>query len=242
MQLTNLSVAPRLTRKYGVAVCLENDVNAALLGERHLGAARGASNIIGLFLGTGLGGAIIAHGMLITGAHRAAGEIGHMIVEDDGPRCTCGNCGCVEAFVGRWAIDRDIREAVRTGRKTVLARSIPQDEKRLIASSSIREALEKGDELAGEIISGVARRLALACISLRHVLDPEVVVFGGGLIGVCGAYIMPLVEERIAEDPYYDKLSTCRVVMSRLGPDAGILGAVVVAACTLGMRMPAKSP
>ena len=195
-----------------------------------------------IILGTGLGGAIIVQDRIITGAHQAAGEIGHMVVDDEGPLCTCGNYGCVEAFVGRWAIDRDIRAALRQGQQSILSEKIPIDRNILVESSSIREALEKGDALARAIIGGVACKLALVCISLRHLLDPELIVFGGGLIGVCGQYIMPLVKEAVAHDPYHNSLPVCRVVVGELGADAVILGAAVSAARALGREILTSRP
>ena len=96
---------------------LGNDVDLGTLGESWLGAARGAHRVVGIFVGTGIGGGIVEDGQLVRGARMAAGEIGHTVICLDGPQCTCGARGCLEALAGRWAIERDIRAAVESGRR-----------------------------------------------------------------------------------------------------------------------------
>ncbi len=115
--LTGFPLSASLKRKYHMRVVMTNDVNAGLLGEAWLGAARGLSHVVGIFPGTGVGGAVISDGKLLLGAQGAATELGHVIVSIDGPLCHCGNRGCLEALTSRWAIERDIRLAVKAGQK-----------------------------------------------------------------------------------------------------------------------------
>ena len=120
--LTGFPLSISLKRKYHKRVVMTNDVNAGLLGEAWLGAAKGMSHVVGIFPGTGVGGAVICDGKLLLGAQGAATELGHVIVKLDGPLCHCGNRGCLEALTSRWALERDIRLAVKAGHKTIVSK------------------------------------------------------------------------------------------------------------------------
>lgn len=225
--LTGFNLKTELKKRLGIHVAVGNDVNLGVLGEQWLGAARGAENVVGLFPGTGIGGGVITRGQLLIGQNGAAMEIGHFIVDPDGPLCSCGNKGCLEAFIGRWAIERDIRQAVQNGAETVLTELTKGDLKK-IKSKLLREALVRQDPLVTGIMTRVAKWLGTACISLRHTFDPELIVLGGGVIEACGDFLVPEIKAVYGRDRFFDKLAECRIVPSLLGDDAILLGGVAL--------------
>ena len=225
-------IAP-LKEKFNVPAVLGNDVNLGTLGEKWLGAARRARSVVGVFVGTGIGGGIIQDGRLLTGHKGSAGEIGHMIMQVGGPRCGCGGRGCLETLASRTAIERDLRQAMAGGRRTVLAGMVGSRPK-VIKSSLLREALDRKDKLVREVMTRASEVLGHACVNIRHILDPEVIVLGGGVVEACGFFIMPIVERIVADDMLLEGVSKGKVVASQLGDDAVVLGAVALAQQAVG--------
>lgn len=228
MSLSGIDIIKPLQKYCRVPVSLGNDVNLGILGEHWLGAARNVQDVIGVFVGTGIGGGIIHNNVLFCGIHNAAAEIGHMIMKIDGPRCGCGNRGCLEALSGRSGIERQIRAAIKAGRKTVLTKLLDNDLS-VIKSKVLRKALNKRDPLTKEIMSIASTYLGFACISIKHLFDPAMIVLGGGLIEACGDFILPIVQKSVAKDPFLAKKTSCRVVPALLGDDAVVIGAVALA-------------
>jgi glucokinase len=235
MNLTGQQIVGPLKERFGAPVVLGNDVDVGTLGERWLGAARGAQDVVGIFVGTGIGGGVICNGRLVRGARLAAGEIGHIVMEIDGPLCGCGNRGCLEAIASRTAIDRDIRQAVEAGRKSVVTELLGGDPKAQIRSSVLKKALKRKDPLVTEVMERAARVLGYACLTVRHLLDPEVIVLGGGVIEACGDFVVPIVEEVVDADALPGAREGGDIVESTLGDDAGVLGAVALARQHLGL-------
>lgn len=225
--LSGFTLGPALKKKFNLNVAIGNDVNLGVLAEKWLGAGQKIENLVGIFPGTGVGGGIIINGQLLTGAHGAAAELGHIIMEANGPRCSCGNRGCLEALTGRWAIERDIRQAIKKGKKTVITKLV-DGKFNVIKSKVLREALDKKDPLVTQIMTRVSRTLGLACITIRHLFDPEMIIFGGGVIEACGEVMLPIIQKETNADPFFSKFSKCKVVTSVLGDDAVILGAVAL--------------
>ncbi len=233
MNLAPLKIVPPVERKFGVGVSLGNDVNMGILGEKWLGAARQARTAVGIFVGTGIGGGIVMDGRLVRGAREAAGEVGHIVMQVDGPLCGCGNRGCLEALASRWAIERDIREAIAAGRESAVAELLGK-EGRSIKSKALKRALKRKDPVVTEIMERAAEVLGHACLTVRHLLDPEVIVLGGGVIEACGKFVMPIVHRIVSGDALKGakapgRPAGCRVVRSELGDDAVVLGAVALA-------------
>ena len=228
INLSGFPIKRILEKKLQVKVAVGNDVNLGLLGEQWRGAAKGVKNVVGLFPGTGIGGAIILNGNLVTGAQGIAGELGHMIMDIEGPLCSCGNRGCLEALASRWAIERDIRQAIKDGRTSVIT-SLTKGRLRVIKSKYLKEALQKKDALITSLMKNVSRILGKACVSLRHIFNPEMIVLGGGVIGACGDFVVPRVIKVMTADSFFSGLDDCRVVEAQLGDDAVILGAAALA-------------
>lgn len=236
MNLSEVALAAMVKAQFRVPVAVGNDVNLGTLGEKWLGGARLADSAVGIFVGTGIGSGIIIDGKLLRGSREAAGEIGHIVMQIGGPKCGCGAKGCLEALASRSAIERDIRQAVEDGQKTMLTKLLAGDLK-IIRSRMLHQALEQGDVLARKVVHRAAEVLGAACLTVRHLLDPEVIVLGGGVIEACGDYILPVVEEAIATDTIPGARPGGRVVRSVLGDDAVVLGAVAIA-----QELAGKSP
>lgn len=228
MNLNGVELVSRLEDCLQVPIFLGNDVNLGTLGEKWLGAARRASSAFGIFVGTGIGGGIVADGGLLRGHREAAGEVGHIVMAVDGPLCGCGNRGCLEALASRTAIERDLREAVAQGKETALT-ALLGSKPTVIKSGALRKALAQGDPLVTEVIGNAARILGFACVTVRHLLDPERIILGGGVIEACGEFMLPIVQGIVAADALPGARPGGDVVRSELGDDAVMLGAAALA-------------
>ncbi|HAH07112.1 MAG TPA: ROK family protein [Elusimicrobia bacterium] len=230
--LAGVRVGRELEKALGADAVVGNDVNLGVLGEQWLGAARGHENVVGIFPGTGVGGGVIVGGELLLGTHGAAAELGHIVVDPEGPVCGCGIRGCLEALASRTAIEKDIRRALRRGERSLIRDWLGKAPK-VIKSKVLAKALKRKDPVVMHAFHQAAQALGLACVSLRHVFDPELFVFGGGLVEACGQHLLPAVQDALDEDPLFKKVSSCEAVPSELGDDAVILGAVALAKRTL---------
>jgi predicted NBD/HSP70 family sugar kinase len=211
---------------FSVPVVVGNDVNLGTLAEKWIGAAKDARNVVGVFVGTGIGGGVVIDGKLITGACEMAGEIGHMTVQLDGPLCGCGNKGCWEALASRTAIERQIRAAVEAGEETVLC---PEGKcATVIKSSALRKALAAADPVAVRILTRTAEVLGVGAMTIRHLIDPEMIIFGGGVIEACGDFMLPIIREVVFADKLNAARNNLRIERSLLGDDAVFLGAVAL--------------
>lgn len=222
----NIALRDLLHEATGYRVVVENDANAAGFGEFVAGAGRQTRHLVLLTLGTGIGGAVVLDGRLWTGAFDNAGEIGHTIVQPEGRACTCGQTGCLERYSSALAIGERYVEAHHAGRggdSRAAAAMTPENGSRIVA-----ERAERGDELARRIWSEACTYLALACVNLQHLLNPQVIVLGGGLIDAGDQLLRPVREAferltwKIAPDRPEIRLAT-------LGGQAGMIGAAALA-------------
>ncbi len=228
MNLSGLEVVAVLEERFGVDVVLGNDANLGTLGETWLGAARNAHSAVGIFVGTGIGGGLVIDGKLVRGYREAAGEIGHIVMQPGGLVCGCGNRGCFETLASRLAIEREIRKGIAKGRQTIITQLV-EDADGPIKGKVLKKALKQADDLVTEVMSEASKILGYACLSVRHLIDPEVIVLGGGVIEACDFFIMPIVEEIVAADALPGARAGGRVLESELGDDAILLGAVALA-------------
>jgi glucokinase len=204
-------------------------------GEFTMGAARGARDALGLFWGTGIGGGLIIDGKLYHGSSKNAGEIGHMIIQTDGPRCGCGRRGCLEAMASRSAMTRDIHKAIRRGKKTSIAKLIESNSEN-IPSNALRRAYQGGDELVVKIVDRAARYIGIAVGSLVNVLGPEVVVLGGGVIEAFGQALIDRIDKIARKTAFEFAIKDVRMIKAALGDDAGMIGAALLARQRLAAR------
>jgi glucokinase len=198
---------------------LDNDANVAALAEQWRGAGQGASSLVLLTLGTGIGGGIVLDGRIWHGGGGVAGEIGHMSINPDGPVCGCGNHGCLEAYASATAMVRRMRESIRSGARTALASRIEE-----LTARDIHQAAVAGDEIACQNIVATGRYLGVAVSNLMHILNPQVVAFSGGVTAAGEMLMAPLREEfrwRTLEASQHN----VKVCFAALPNDAGIIGA-----------------
>ena len=219
----DVPLATMLFDATGVPTFVENDANAAALGEAWVGAGVGVRDQIYITVSTGIGGGLIFNGDLYHGVSGTAGEIGHMTVEPDGPVCTCGRRGHLEGLASGHAIARMAEEAVRAGRQTRLA-ALPSG---ALDAAVVAQAALDGDAVAREIYERAGHYIGIAVASLVNVLNPAMVVFGGGVSKV-GDLLFDTVRRVVRERAFERPAEAAKIVPAALGDDVGVIGAAAV--------------
>lgn len=225
---TNFPLGEKLQKNLGIPVKVTNDVRAAAWGEWLYGAGKGCDDLICLFVGTGIGAGIICGGQMLTGSHNAAGEVGHMIIEMNGPLCSCGNRGCFEALAGGWAIARKAKEMIAhqpvEGKELLDLTGKTADE---IAGRNIIEAYGKGSKIAVKVIEDVKEALIAGISALVHAFNPSKIILGGGIIN--GApFLIDSVREGVPKRGLKTNTAFVEFVPAALKGDAGVIGASVL--------------
>lgn len=211
-----------IAEKFGIPTYLDNDANVAAIGEYLLGAGKGTTNMIYVTVSTGVGGGAILNGKIYRGSTSNALEIGHTTVLPDGPRCNCGNYGCVEALASGTAIARQAREAVESGLETSL-----KDYEKITSYEVFKEA-EKGDKVSKDILDKSLGYLGIGIANIISSFDPEMVVIGGG-VTKGGQIVFDKVQEVVNKRCFKAMSEFCKIVPAALGTDAGVIGAVALA-------------
>jgi glucokinase len=212
--------------RLGLPAALDNDANCAVLGEWWRGAARGTRNAIGITIGTGIGGGIIADGKLYHGASDCAGEIGHTTIDTEGRRCKCGNYGCLEAYASGPNIALRACEEIEAGAVSRLA-SYVNGELGKITAQTVYQAAHDGDDLALEVVNDTAKFLGAGIGNLVNIFNPEVVVVCGGVTLAGDRLFVPLRRE-VARRAFKPAVAVCRIVPCELSGTAGVYGAAKV--------------
>jgi glucokinase len=220
--LDGFRMSAALSNELNLPVALENDANAAAIGEQTFGAAKGFQSAIAVTLGTGVGGGIIIDGKILRGIDGMAGEIGHICVEPFGASCNCGGRGCVEQYASATAILRQTRELEHQYPKSIL------HDKTRLTSADIYHAGIAGDELALEVFRRVGFYLGIALSGLINCLNPEVITIGGGAAGGWDLFINH-VTDQINKRTYRVSAERAKIVKAVCGDDAGILGVAKLA-------------
>jgi len=203
---------------------LENDANCAVLGEWWRGAAIGAQIVVGVTIGTGVGGGFVLDGKIFHGASDVAGEFGHMTIDSTGRRCACGNYGCLEAYASGPAIAKRAIESIEAGATSSLTQYVDGDLSRITAEE-VYLAAKDGDYLAEEVVRDTARLLGAGIANLVNICNPEVVVVCGGVTSAGEKLFRPLREE-VARRAFRPAAEACRIVPGTLPGTAGVIGAV----------------
>lgn len=216
-----------LEKQLGLPVFVENDCNIAALGV-HVAELKGKPRtLIGIFVGTGIGGGLIVNGELYGGFNHTAGEIGHMVLDVNGPKCGCGNKGCFEALASRTAIFQRIKAGVKDGEKTLLT-EILGDDLEDMRSGDLRKAIRRGDKFVDRVVENAAEYIGIATANLVNVLGPEVVVLGGGVIEALQDEMMSVIVETAQDYAMPGTMKGVEILASRLGDQAGITGGAVL--------------
>ena len=222
-----VELGPLVSTQLGNAkVTVGNDVNVGVLGEYERGAGRPYENLLGVWVGTGVGGGLIIRGELYDG-RGAGGEFGHMVVKPGGLRCSCGRHGCVEAYAGRVSMERRARDLAKRGHKTELFRIMEKHERTRLSSGVFARALEHGDKMAKELIDDAAWALGIGMASAQNLLDLEAVIVGGGLGDRLGQPFVDQIVEQMAPHLFAEEAPV--VLGTELGDLSGAVGAAVLA-------------
>jgi glucokinase len=216
-----------IARELGRTAYLINDANAAAIGELYYGAGRGTRNFIYVTVSTGIGGGIIINGELYTGPTGTAGEVGHMVIDDNGPLCNCGNRGCWETLASGKALAAEAKRLIKKGTTTTILELAGGTIDEVNAEAVHRAALA-GDKLAGRLIARNAYYLGVGLANLINIFNPELIVIGGGLANIGDRLLLPAYQEagrRAFKQPY----QAVRFARAELGQNSGVIGAAAYA-------------
>ena len=204
----------------------DNDATVAGLAESVAGVSAGIKDSVFLTLGTGVGGGIIIDGKPYSGAHGCGSEIGHMMIKMGGELCTCGNYGCFERYASATAIIREARKAIVEYPESSMLAACGGDPEKLNAKIVI-DAARAGDETAKTVFDGYVHALAVGIINIINMLDPEVIVLGGG-VSAAGEFLLNAVREAVKPMVFFKTMPYARIELAQLGNDAGIIGAAML--------------
>ncbi len=220
----NFPLRDAVADRVRIPATLDNDANCATMGEWWRGAAQGTRNVVGLTIGTGIGGGIVLDGKLYHGASDVAGEIGHTTIDSTGRYCRCGNYGCLEAYASGPAIALRAREALERDEASILHRMVSDDFDQLTAAI-VYDAANHGDALALELVRDTAKFLGTGVANLLNLLNPDVVVITGGVTRAGDPLFVPLRAE-VKRRAFRPAVDACRIVPGKLAGTAGMVGAV----------------
>lgn len=228
-QMVNVNLKKWLSDHFPFPVCVDNDANVMALAEFKFGAAKGYKDALCLTLGTGIGGGIILDGRLFHGSNFAGAEFGHMSICHNGRKCNCGGIGCLETYASAPAMVRDAKRLLRRNRRSVIHRLVRGDLDRL-TTKVIFQAEKEGDALASTIINRACAYLGAGIASAVNLLNPEVVVIGGG-VSKGGQSFIRRIEKEVKRRAFPSATKGLKVVKAKLGNDAGFIGAAVLCSC-----------
>jgi glucokinase len=227
LPIVDVPIVEVLSRELGVSVWIDNDANTAALAEHRYGAAQGTRNAVMITVGTGIGGGVIIDGELYRGTIGAGAELGHVVIDFDGPPCQ-GNCpgrGCAETMASGTAMGREGMEAARREPESALGRALAEGS--AIDGRVVTEAAQAGDEVARGVIDLIGRRLGAALTSYANIFEPEVIVVGGGAAAAGDMLLDPA--RQAVRDRALKPMRDTPVVPARMGPDSGMIGAAAMA-------------
>ena len=228
--LSDCYLAPEMKKRIGIPVFIDNDANAMTLGEFHFGAAQGYNNVIAMTLGTGIGGGLIFNGQLYRGSTFSAGEIGHITIKPDGILCNCGNHGCIERYVGREGIVNRFKKYVKQKKRKSSINKFLENGK--ITPRAISKAAKAGDKLSKLVMEETGTYLGIALASYVNILDPEIIVIGGGIANAGDLLLTPAKKEMLKR-AYPLPAQNVKIVRAELRNDAGIIGSASIAVNSL---------
>jgi glucokinase len=221
----NYDIKSSMEKKFGVPFFVGNDVNLGVLGEYKYGVAQGYKNIVGFFVGTGMGGGLILNGEMFTGHQFKGAEYGHMILDSEGPLCKCGQRGCLEAFSSKQGMSAYIRQQVGRGRESMLAEAVSEG---VFRGKQLKKALKEKDTVTLEAVDRACHYLAIATGNMINAISPDLIVYGGGVIEAVGDLFL---EKILAEVDRYcmpEIRSTVEIKNAALGDDSVVYGCLAL--------------
>lgn len=221
----NYDIRSSMEKKFGIPFYIGNDVNLGVLGEYKYGVAWGYKNVVGFFVGTGMGGGLILNGELYTGNQFKGAEYGHMILDPEGPLCNCGQRGCLEAFSSKQGMSAYIRQQVSRGRESMMADAVSEG---VFRSKALKKALAAKDPVAMEAVDRACHYLAIATGNMINTISPDLVIYGGGIIEAMGDLFLSKI---LAEVDRYCMTAirpTVDIKNAALGDDSVIYGALAL--------------
>jgi glucokinase len=227
LPIVDVPIRELIAEKFDVPVFIDNDANCAALAEQRFGAAKGAANALMLTIGTGIGGGVIVNGEVYRGSSGSAAELGHVVIDENGPPCqgNCPNRGCVEVLASGTALGREGRAAAEAHPDSALGRALAGG--KVIDGRLVTDAAFAGDKTAIDALATIGRHLGVALSSLANIFAPDVIVIGGGVSRAGELLIGPARQEM--SERALPPMNQTRVKLAGLGPDAGMIGAAVMA-------------
>ena len=233
--LKDVNIKKMLEAELSFPILIENDVNVGALGIKNFGVGKKSKNLLAVFVGTGIGGGIIIDGKLYRGSDFAAGEIGHMLVDKNGPVCGCGRKGCFEALASRTAIVNNIISDIKSGKKSLLKDKVDSGER--IKSKSLAYAVAEGDKV-------VCKRIKEGCIiigevlaSLVNFMNFDTIVLGGGMIDAIDDFMVPVIKKSFKSHALDVSSKSLKILVTHLGDDAALYGGISLAEEFLGVKV-----
>jgi glucokinase len=228
LPIKDLPIRDLIGERFDIPVFIDNDANVAALAEHRFGAARGTRNVVMLTIGTGIGGGLILNGLPYRGSTGGAAELGHIVIQLDGPRCqgSCPGFGHAETLASGTALGRDGEAAARRNPHSALGRALLNDG--VVTGTVVTEAARAGDETAVEVVALVGRRLGAALSGYANVFEPDLIVIGGGVAAGAGELLVGPAREEVRARALAPMNET-RVSLAELGPESGMLGAAELA-------------
>ncbi len=224
----DVPIGESIETRFGFPVTVANDVDSGVFGEYEFGAGRGARCVVGIFPGTGIGGGCVYEGKLFRGSNSSCMEIGHILIQPNGPLDGAGNRGSLESLASRLAIAGASAQAAYRGHAPVLREAAGTDISN-IRSGALAQAVEGGDRAVIEIMTKAAEDMAVGVVTIVHLLAPDVIVFGGGLVESMGKFLLPIVEKSARKRILPSMRDCFKIVEAELGDDAAVMGAAALA-------------
>ena len=217
-------------------VLLENDVNLGALGVKNYGVGKVATNMLAVFIGTGIGGGVVIDKKMYRGFNFVAGEIGHMLVQKNGPKCGCGKKGCFEALASRSAIVNNIiYDVKKLKKKSILTDLIKSNER--VKSGSLRNAIDKKDKVVTKRITEACEVIGDVLASVCNLMNFDMIVLGGGVIEALGDFMLPIIKKQFNSQVFAAAAKGVKIVPSKLADDAAIYGGLALAEEYLGIKI-----
>lgn len=229
----NVPLGYLLKEKTNIPIFVENDATMAIVGEAECGIAKGISNCVLITLGTGIGGGIIINGDVYKGSHGIGAEIGHMIVGENFYNCNCGNNGCLETFSSATALVKYTEKLLLDSNNSLILEKIDSDMEKPDAKL-IFDCAKKGGLVAGKAVDRLVRYLAIGIGNIINILDPEMVIIGGG-ISKAGDYLINKLKKEVPKNIWLKSMNLAEIVLAGLGNDAGIIGSAMYAKSKLDL-------